>query len=287
MTCNSQYYSKLYNDAKDKNDIIGMRRTLFEFLKTHPSHEVLSLAAEAGFEDVLDQYIKNLKKQNRSLNDHDLKMPTFNAASNGHLSILKKLLAHTTTHAGVALSHASRRGHIGILEELISHCGQEDINKALNMAANFGKIPALKFLLPFQKKPINEALEGGVLYNHLSVVELLAPLCLLDDNAAIEYACSKNDVPAVEILLSHAKPQKQCSKGLAWACFMENEEMIDLLYPLSDLQLTLAHFSTFTYDEGEQKGRQVLQEKIAKEEKKLIGCEVSHLAKNSKSLRKI
>lgn len=104
-------------------------------------------------------------------------------------------------------------------------------------AAKQGNVDEVRRLIPishcadWNSRPLINAVYGG----HVECVRLLIPVSNPKDyNKALWFASGRDSVECVKLLLEVADPLHNNSQALQSAVIHKNQEIVDLLYPLSD-----------------------------------------------------
>lgn len=115
-------------------------------------------------------------------------------------------------------------------------------DKSANMvllwkAADGGNVEEVRRLIPisycakWNSKPLINAARNG----HTECVRLLIPVSdPRDYNTALWFASGSDSVECVKLLLTVADPKHKDSQALVSAVVRKNQEIIDVLYPVSD-----------------------------------------------------
>lgn len=118
-------------------------------------------------------------------------------------------------------------------------------------AAKQGNVGEVRRLIPishcadWNSHPLINAVRG----EHVECVRLLIPVSNPKDyNTALVFACGRDSVECVKLLLEVADPLYNHSQALQSAVINKNQEIVDLLYPLSDPDAALKHLlNTFKH----------------------------------------
>lgn len=114
-------------------------------------------------------------------------------------------------------------------------------------AAKQGNADEVRRLIPisycaqWNSTPLLNAVRNG----HAECVKLLIPVSNPKDyNTALWFASARDSVECVQLLLTVADPKHKNSQALQSAVIHKKQEIIDLLYPLSDPDTALAEITT-------------------------------------------
>lgn len=135
-----------------------------------------------------------------------------------------------------------------ILQFLRALFADKDNNMVLLWeAAKHGNADEVRRLIPisycakWNSNPLMNAVRNG----HAECVELLIPVSNPKDyNTALWFASGHDSVECVKLLLTVADPKHKNSQALQSAVVHGNQEIVDLLYPLSDPDVALAQMTT-------------------------------------------
>lgn len=111
-------------------------------------------------------------------------------------------------------------------------------------AADEGDVEEVRRLIPisycakWNSKPLINAARNG----HTECVRLLIPVSDPKDyNTALWFASGTGNVECVKLLLTVADPKHENSQSLVSAVIRKNQDIIDVLYPVSDPDVALEH----------------------------------------------
>lgn len=196
---------------------------------------VLEMCAEKGYLECLEVLINHPHSV-----DH-LGQSLKKAAEHNHIECVSFLINHVDPkyHNSLALRYAALGGHAQLVEMLIDVSEPADLNSAaLRDAAMLGHAQCVELLIPVSKH-FERALITAVEHEHVSCVRLLAPHIDITKTDILTRAVQNKDIECVRILLPYSDPKFCNSDALQWASHHNNQDIFDLLYPVSDPQAAL------------------------------------------------
>ena len=178
------------------------------------------------------------------------------AAAAGHLPVVQYLLSKAecqkSNFISFGLTQAAIQGHVDILTHLLSlgKTSKQENSAALRWACE-GKKPnqeiIVKILLPVAdpSEQNGAALATAASWGNLNVVKILVDFDkkLVTDSKLLTNAVYKGHLAVAEYLLQHTDPNEKNCEPLRMACAIENKDMLELLYPVSDVSLALRFMS--------------------------------------------
>jgi ankyrin repeat protein len=150
----------------------GNHPEIIKYLISHGANSsldlqgVVQIAASKGDLDLV-QYATTIFPENPTLD-----IALGNAASMGHLDVVKYLLSQKNADINVALSVAASKGHLNLVQYLLSQ-KNADINVALRSAAGGGSFPAVYYLIDHGATDLNGALRSAALGGQLKMAQYL------------------------------------------------------------------------------------------------------------------
>lgn len=150
------------------------------------------------------------------------------AASSGNETEVQRLIpiSEPKKQKSLALQQAAKNGHIECVKRLVA---ESDVDKsnALQWAAHNGHVDCLNVLIPLSTKKTknNIALSWAAKNGHVECVKLLLPTCdpKANSSEALYRACQHNQPKCVDILLEHCDYDetlsglKQYGKPSSWS----------------------------------------------------------------------
>lgn len=118
------------------------------------------------------------------------------------------------------------------------------VGNALWVSCEMGHVECVKLLQPLSRPTdMFHAIMGACNYGHQKVVEFLLTVYTWENAAtkkdALLCAVSSGSVEMAKYMLTHATHKKHRNEALGEASTTKNQEMFDLLYPLSNPQAAL------------------------------------------------
>lgn len=150
------------------------------------------------------------------------------------------------------------------------------IDPELHLALQNNDFTAITVMFEHTTKPDTNitVLKWASECSSLECLDILLPHTNQKDRASLlEYAISLNKVQVVEMLIEHSLPQEQWNYALWRACSIQNQSMVEMLYPKANVPEVDAMFQDMEYtpDEGsycmflDQRQREQLHSKLTEE----------------------
>lgn len=155
-------------------------------------------AASHGHLDIVKLLIQVAPKYHKFI---DINNALEGAAEKGHLNVVKYLVDHGATNLNSPLVSAASKGYTDIAQYLISK-GATNLNDALVWAAYTGNLDLIKYAISQGATDLNDALEQAAAGGNLQVVDHLISHGANDLNGALAYAAQEGHLDVVHDLLN-------------------------------------------------------------------------------------
>lgn len=208
------------------------------------------------------------------------------------------LPAHNPSLCYSALKEAVRKGHdqcleVLLFEQSLTKTFADELISQLLHDAIMGDYQACvkQLVMQIQKQPDQDKIKSKIEISVYQAADFGAVDCLkfllsvathTDNSEALCYAASGNYLDCVKMLLPSSNPKTNMSTALRWACYHENHDMLQLLYPVSDAQETLIYMKAHPDEDEEHAVAFLEQYVVAQKEHEEISQHITHNAPSVK-----